>query len=365
MSAQKKYSNSTIRSVPALADAGLVPAEHDQTLEAIAKRYAIAITPEMSALIDPDNPNDPIARQFVPDVRELATHPAEIADPIADHAHSPVPGLVHRHRDRVLLKIVGVCPVYCRFCFRREMVGPHAGHTLKAEELGAALDYIRAHAEVSEVILTGGDPFLLSPQRVMRLTQMLNAMTHVRVLRWHTRVPVVAPQLVTTDFIAALRSFHATTVVALHVNHPRELTHDARTAIAQLANVGIPLLSQTVLLSGINDDSGTLETLMRALVSCRVKPYYLHHADLAPGTAHFRVPIARGMDLMRELNRRLPGYARPDYVLDLPGGYGKVSLLSHAVQRTPDGYRITDAHGRTHLYRDALSDPELQGRSGN
>ncbi len=344
----------TLRSASDLVAAGFAATSSAETLAAVAERYAVAITPAMAALIDPGDPTDALARQFVPTAAELTTHAAELADPIGDHARSPVPGLVHRYPDRVLLKIVGVCPVYCRFCFRREMVGPDAGHNLTDAELANALAYIRATPAIWEVILTGGDPFMLSPRRIRALMQGLQSIPHVKIVRWHTRVPVVAPNLVTDALVAALTSGNKTIVVGIHANHPRELTPDARAALARLAQAGIPLVSQTVLLRGINNDLATLEALMRAFIESRLIPYYLHHGDLAPGTGHFRIPVAHGIALVRDLHRRLSGIARPDYVLDLPGAFGKVSLLSSDVRLTADGCEIRDAAGRIHVYRDAL-----------
>jgi lysine 2,3-aminomutase len=344
----------TLRSAADLVMAGFAEAQHADMLNAVAERYAVAITPAMTALIDPHAPADPIARQFVPTIAELDTHPAELSDPIGDFAKSPVPGIVHRYPDRVLLKIVGVCPVYCRFCFRREMVGPDAGHNLTETELDEALAYIRATPAVWEVILTGGDPFMLSARRVRALMQALDTIPHVKIVRWHTRVPVVSPKLVTTEFVEALTATKKTVVVALHANHRRELTDDAREALTRLSKSGVALLSQTVMLRGINDDTPALETLMRAFVEARVLPYYIHHGDLAPGTGHFRVPVARGIAIVRDLNDRLSGTARPDYVLDLPGAFGKVSLLSSDVRLIPGGCEIYDTEGRIHIYRDAL-----------
>jgi lysine 2,3-aminomutase len=354
LAAQVTAHEKTLRSAADLVSAGFTAPQNSDTLAAVAERYAVAITPTMAALIDPDDPTGPIARQFVPTTAELITHAAELADPIGDHAKSPVPGLVHRYPDRVLLKIVGVCPVYCRFCFRREMVGPDAGHNLSDGELDAAIAYIRATPAIWEVILTGGDPFMLSPRRVHALMQSLASIPHVKIVRWHTRVPVVAPHLVTGTFIEALTSVNKTTIVGIHANHPRELTPAAHAALAGLSQAGIPLISQTVLLRGINDDVATLDALMRAFLEARIIPYYLHHGDLAPGTGHFRVPVAHGIALVRQLHRRLSGIARPDYVLDLPGAFGKVSLLSADVRLTADGCEIRDAAGRTHIYRDAL-----------
>ena len=292
----------------------------------MAARYAVAITADMVRLIDRSDPADPIARQFVPDVRELQQLPEERADPLGEAQLSPVPGLVHRYPDRVLLKLTHVCPVYCRFCFRREVVGPGGPQALSGEALDAALGYIAGVPGIWEVILTGGDPFMLSPRRIAEVTTRLGAVTHVKVLRWHTRVPIVDPARVTPELVQALKSSAKTVYVAVHANHARELTDAARGACARLADAGIPLLSQTVLLKGVNDDAETLAALMRAFVDARVKPYYLHHLDLAPGTSHFCTTIAEGQALMRALRGRLSGIAQPTYVLDIPGGHGKVPI---------------------------------------
>jgi lysine 2,3-aminomutase len=307
-----------------LIDAGLVPAERRAALAAVAERYAIAITPVVAELIDTADPDDPIARQFIPDPAELVVRPEELADPIGDDVHSPVKGVVHRYPDRVLLKLVHVCPVYCRFCFRREMVGPRGRGTLSPRELEAALDYIRAQDRIWEVILTGGDPLVLAARRVRAVMRQLAAIDHVKIIRVHTRVPVVAPALITRELVRALRNRAQATYVALHVNHARELTQQARAACAQLIDAGIPLLSQTVLLKGVNDAPATLAELFRALVENRIKPYYLHHADLAPGTWHLRTTIADGQRLMRAVRGTLSGLCQPTYVLDIPGGAGKV-----------------------------------------
>jgi lysine 2,3-aminomutase len=348
----------SLRSITDLTDANLIDASDAEELEAVAARYAVAITPEVAALIDRDDPADPIARQFVPDMRELETQPEERADPIGDHAFSPVEGVVHRHPDRVLLKALHVCPVYCRFCFRREMVGPDGDGTLTQAELDAALAYIRAHPEIWEVILTGGDPFMLSPRRIEALTIALGAIPHVKIVRWHTRVPLVDPGHVSDDLVAALRTGGVVPWVAIHANHPREFTDEGRAAVARLADAGIPLVSQTVLLRGVNDNAATLEALMRTFVENRIKPYYLHHADLAPGTAHFRTTIAEGQALMRRLRQRLSGIAMPTYVLDIPGGAGKVPVgpayMGEAAGQDGEVF-VSDASGRPHAYPPAAA----------
>ncbi|WP_428030493.1 lysine-2,3-aminomutase-like protein [Ancylobacter sp.] len=342
----------TLRRVGELADAGLVAA--DPALEAVAARYAVAVTPALAGLIDPADPADPIARQFLPDARELEAHPQESEDPIGDAAHSPVPGIVHRYPDRVLLKLVGVCAVYCRFCFRREMVGPGAETSLTEEALDGALAYIAARPEIWEVVLTGGDPLVASPRRLAELMARLAAIPHVKVVRFHTRVPIAAPERVTGALVVALRAPGVTTYVAIHANHARELGTEARAALAQLADAGIALVGQSVLLAGVNDSAETLAALFRALVECRVKPYYLHHPDLAPGTAHFRLTIQRGQELMAALRGRVSGLALPTYVLDIPGGHGKVPIGPGYLEAAPEGWRVTDYCGDVHDYGEGV-----------
>ena len=336
--------------VKELVAAGLVEPAREAEVAAVAERYAVAITPAMAALIDPADPADPIARQFLPDPRELDEAPEESGDPIGDHRFEAVKGVVHRYPDRVLLKPSHVCPVYCRFCFRREDVGP-GSESLSAAELDAAFAYIAARPEIWEVIVTGGDPFLLSPRRLKAIIRALDAIPHVAVIRFHTRVPIAAPERIGAALVKALATEKAL-YVALHANHPRELTPAAKAAIGRLARAGIPLLSQTVLLKGVNDDAATLEQLFRALVALRVKPYYLHHADLAHGTAHLRTSLAEGQALLRQLRGRVSGLCQPIYVLDLPGGFGKVPVgPCYARAGTADGqWKIADPAGRVHAY---------------
>ena len=338
----------TLRTLVELRDAGLIAPADVPRLAGVAQRYPIAISRELASLIRRGEAQDPIARQFVPDLSELDQLPRERPDPLGEEQLSPVKGVVHRYRDRVLLKLTHVCPVYCRFCFRREVVGPGGPPALSGEALEAALRYIAGDRKIWEVILTGGDPFMLAPRRIGDITQRLAAISHVKVLRWHTRVPVADPARVGEDLVAALASKNNSVYVALHINHPRELTDNARAASARLIEAGVPMLSQTVLLKGINDDVGTLEALMRALVEARIRPYYLHHADLAPGTAHFRTTIAQGQALMAALRGRLSGIAQPTYVLDIPGGYGKVPIGPPYLAEGEN--TVTDPRGAKHDY---------------
>jgi len=351
----------TLREPTELVARGLAAVDDLADLDKVAARYAVAVTPEMAALIDPDDPGDPIARQFIPSADELVREPGENPDPIGDYTHSPVAGIVHRHPDRVLFKLVHVCAVYCRFCFRREMVGPGKGTALSQGAYANALAYIRAHSEIWEVILTGGDPMMLSPRRFGEIMADIAAIDHVKIIRIHTRVPVVDPARVSSEMIAALKPKGATTWVALHANHARELTERARAACAGIIDAGIPMVSQSVLLRGVNDNIAALEALMRAFVECRIKPYYLHHGDLAPGTAHLRTSLEQGQQLMRALRSQVSGLCQPEYVLDIPGGHGKApvgpsylspadSLSQGREQPAETRYRIVDYCGEVHLY---------------
>ena len=335
-----------------LAAAGLAAPQAVAALEGVTARYAMAITPEIAALIDPLDPRDPIRRQFVPDVAELETRPQERADPIGDQAHSPVEGIVHRYPDRVLLKLLHACPVYCRFCFRRETVGPGGAGMLSGAALEGALAYIRSDTAIWEVILTGGDPLALSSRRLGEAMEALAAIPHVKVVRLHSRVPAVDPSRITPQVIAALKRFPRAVYVALHANHPRELTNGARAACARLIDSGVVMVSQSVLLAGVNDDAAVLADLMRAFVETRIKPYYLHHPDLAPGTAHLRVSIARGQELVRALLGRVSGLCQPAYVLDIPGGFGKSPIGPTYLAQTDAGWRVADFQGGTHDYDD-------------
>jgi lysine 2,3-aminomutase len=334
----------TLRTINSLVEAGLTAPAHTDALTRVAERYAVAITPHIAGLIDRADPTDPIARQFVPSPNELVSTPDELVDPIGDQAHSPVKGIVHRYPDRVLLKPLHACPVYCRFCFRREQVGP-GGEALTRVELDTALDYIRSRPAVWEVIVTGGDPFMLSPRRLAEILDALDEIAHVATVRIHTRVPMVDPARVDAALLKTLRR-RKPLWIAIHANHAKEFTSAVDGALAQLASTGAGLLGQTVLLSGVNDDADTLEDLFRTMVSARIKPYYLHHPDLAPGTSHFRVSLDEGRAIMGQLRGRLSGIAQPTYVLDIPGGAGKVPVGPSMV--AAGGVR--DVRGTLHPY---------------
>ena len=321
----------------------------------MAARYAVALPQALAELIDPHDPHDPIARQFVPDAAELDVQPQELADPIGDDAHSPVEGVVHRYPDRVLLKLTPVCAVYCRFCFRREMVGPEKGKALSAEALARALDYIRSRPEIWEVILTGGDPLVLSARRLRAVMQELAGIAHVKVLRIHTRVPVAEPSRVTAELVRAIKVKGRQADLRGAARQPSARI-DRRGACGLCAHgrCRLRLLGQSVLLKGVNDTPEVLGDLMRALVECRIKPYYLHHGDLAPGTAHLRTDIATGQNLMRGLRGRLSGLCQPAYVLDIPGGHGKSPIGPNYLTQTGSNgsahFIVEDYNGRRHRY---------------
>ncbi len=330
----------------ALADAGLLAADDVPGLTAVAARYAIGVTP---ALVELSLMHPAVARQFVPSDAELLVRPGERADPIGDEAYAPVKGIVHRYPDRLLLMPTLSCAVYCRFCFRRETVGD-AG-VLSPAEMDAALAYIAATPEVWEVILTGGDPLTLSARRLGNILAALDAIPHVKVIRIHTRVPVAAPERIDAALIATLSALSKPVYMSIHCNHAAELTAAMRAACARLADAGIPLLAQSVLLHGVNDNVEALEALFRGLVEARVRPYYLHQLDLAPGTGHFRVPVEEGQRLAAALRGRLSGIALPTYILDIPGGAGKVPIGAAFLSPEGDGsFLVRDPHGDIHSY---------------
>ena len=333
-----------LTSLDALERAGLTDPAERVALEQVTAEFRVRISPAMAAIAAPG-----VQAQFLPDRRELQVRPEELVDPIGDDAHAPVPGLTHRYPDRAILHATKTCEVYCRFCFRRETVG-ESGHLGEAE-FERVLDYLRATPAVREVIFTGGDPLVLSARRLGGMLDRLQALGTLDLVRFHTRVPVVAPERVTEALAAALdRALPVWLVV--HVNHPDEITAAATLALRRLNRAGVPLLSQTVLLRGVNAEVEVLERLFRSLIRHRVKPYYLHHPDLAKGTGHFRVTLEEGQAIMAGLRGRLTGIAQPTYVLDIPGGHGKVPVGPGYLRREGELWRVKDPQGREHIYRD-------------
>lgn len=335
----------TAPSLPAAA-----PPPVDDALARVAERYAVRLTPHLAAHMDAADPADPLTRQFQPTAAELVSGVEERADPIGDGAHSPLPGLVHRYPDRVLLMPVGVCAAYCRFCFRRAVVGQGDG-LLPADQLEAALEYIAARPQVWEVILTGGDPLVLSPRRLADLMRRLDALPHVGVIRLHSRLPIHDPDRVDAAVVAAVSGLRDSAVwLAVHANHAAEFTPEVRAALARLADAGIPLVGQSVLLRGVNDSPEALTELFRTMVRNRIKPYYLHHPDLAEGTGHFRVGLDEGRQLVKGLRGTVSGLCQPTYVLDIPGGHGKVPMTPDHLVPAAEGCVVEDPWGGLHAY---------------
>lgn len=315
----------------------------------LLKKYVVKITDTVKDTITGDVHNDPVARQYIPQSRELKILPGENTDPIGDEAYTPVKGIVHRHPDRVLFKPANVCAVYCRYCFRREKVGP-GSDVLNKEERHAALDYIRQNKDIWEVILTGGDPLVLSPRQLGEILDELETIRHVQVLRIHTRIPVADPGRVTQDLLGTLRR-KTPVYMAIHVNHVQEITPKVERTLENLRKAGCTLLSQSVLLKGVNDNAKALEDLFRKLVALHVKPYYLHHPDMAPGTSHFRLSLREGQKIMKELQGRVSGLCLPHYMLDIPGGHGKVPVNPCYLQELENGaYMVENHKGVNHYY---------------
>lgn len=350
------------------ADLDRTPLSTDEldALRPAATAFKARVPRHTLALVDWDDPDDPIRRQVIPAPEELRFAPGELSDPIGDQRHSPVPRLTHRHADRVLLYPTYHCAVYCRFCFRKEALNDvDQGYSQQALE--PAFEHIAGQPALREVILTGGDPLMLRDDHLAYVRGRLEATPQLRLLRLHTRVPVVLPQRVTPALVAALRGRLMVAVVT-HFNHPREITPEAAVACRRLREAGFMLLNQTVLLRGVNDDAATLRTLFQELVyTLGAKPYYLHHCDLTRGVGHFRTTIDEGLALMGSLRGELSGLCLPTYVLDLPGGHEKV-LLGPSSVRGRDGRRWTfvDHQGHEHAYDElvpAASEPEPAKRT--
>lgn len=341
----KAQAQGALTNVDGLIRQGLSPAVQRAELEQVAAEFRVRLSPGMRQI-----GSEAVLAQFLPDPRELTILPEELIDPIGDDVHRPVPGLTHRYPDRVILHTTQICEVYCRFCFRREAVGENG--QLEDAEFTRVLDYLRDHPQIWEVILTGGDPLTLSARRLKDMLARLAEIPSVEVIRFHTRIPVVAPEKITEDLTRAMQVRPVVWLV-LHTNHADEITPAASAALARLTRAGVPLLSQTVLLKGINADPDTLEQLFRTLIRNRVKPYYLHHPDLAKGTGHFRLSLHEGQEIMAALRGRISGTALPTYVLDIPGGFGKVPVGPGYLQHHGDGsWTVTDPQGRAHSYRD-------------
>jgi lysine 2,3-aminomutase len=313
------------------------------------------ITPYYASLFDPKRQDDPLRRTVVMTSDEFLKGPGEADDPLDEDGDLKAPGLVHRYPDRVLFLVTPLCPVYCRYCTRSRMVGDTAGHPLGVEQWTGAIDYIGAHPEIRDVLLSGGDPLLLSDDKLEWLLTRLRAIKHVELLRIGTKVPAVLPQRITPALVRMLKRLHPFWM-SVHFMHPNELTPEVKRACARLADAGIPLGSQTVLVSGVNDDVETMKRLMRQLVEMRVRPYYMYQCDPVSGTSHFRTPVSKGLQIIGGLRGHTTGYAVPTYAIDAPGGGGKVPLLpDYAAGRDGDHLLLKAFDGELYRYPDAAT----------
>jgi lysine 2,3-aminomutase len=287
-------------------------------------KLALAVTPHFFNLLDPHDPDCPIRRQVIPRAQEATRAPSEMADPCGEDSHMPVPGLVHRYPDRVLFLVTDRCASYCRYCTRSRVVSG-AGEQELHTNFEETYRYLEAHHEVRDVLLSGGDALLFSDEKLRSILERLRSIEHIEFLRIGTRVPIFLPQRITPELCQMLQRFHPLWM-SVHVNHPRELTLEVREALERLANHGIPLGNQSVLLSGVNDEPIVMKTLVQKLLICRVRPYYIYQCDLIQGSAHLRTSVAKGLEIMESLRGHTTGYAVPQYVIDAPGGGGKVPV---------------------------------------
>ena len=329
----------------------LTPEEEAGTRLANTK-LALAITPYYFNLIDPADENCPIRLQVIPRIEETTTAPWEMSDPCGEDEHSPVPGLVHRYPDRVLFLVTDRCASYCRYCTRSRLVSNATGYDFHPE-YDRQIDYIRQHPEIRDVLLSGGDPLLLSDDKLESLLKQLRAIPHVEFLRIGSRIPIFLPQRITPELCAMLRKYHPL-FISIHTNHPRELTTEVRDALGRLADAGIPLGNQSVLLKHVNDDPLVLRALMQKLLMCRARPYYLYQCDLIAGSAHLRTSVRRGLEIMDQLRGHTTGYAVPQYVIDAPGGGGKVPINpGYVLSHNADRVVIRNFEGKVFEYPEA------------
>ncbi len=329
----------------------LSPEEHAGTLLANSK-LALAITPYFFNLIDPADENCPIRWQVIPRIEETNTAPWEMTDPCGEDSHSPVPGLVHRYPDRVLFLVTDRCAAYCRYCTRSRLVSNASGYDFHPQ-FEKQIDYIRRTPTIRDVLLSGGDPLLLSDDKLGYLLEQLRAIPHVEFLRIGSRIPIFLPQRITPALCAMLKQYHPL-FLSIHSNHPRELTTEVREALGRLADAGIPLGNQSVLLRNVNDDVTVMRALVQKLLMCRVKPYYLYQCDLIAGSAHLRASVRKGLEIMEGLRGHTTGYAVPQYVIDAPGGGGKVPVNpDYILSRDDDRVVIRNFEGRIFEYPEA------------
>jgi len=313
----------------------------------VSSRYPVRVSNYYASLIRQEG--DAIWKQCMPDVRELEDE-IQCPDPLEETSLSPVPGLIHRYPDRVVLLVSNLCPVYCRFCMRKRHVGS-GDSPMGDAELKLALEYIAGNPSIRDVILSGGDPLMLDDVSLQQILSGLRAIDHVSIIRIGTRIPVTLPARITSRLCSLLKRFHPL-FINTHFNHPDEITFDSSRACTMLADAGIPLGNQTVLLKGVNDDVETMRELMTGLLGIRVKPYYLHQMDLVRGTAHFRTSVGKGLEIIRAMRGHLSGLAVPHYVIDLPGGKGKVAILPDDIVREGEMLLLMTYTGERIAYRD-------------
>jgi lysine 2,3-aminomutase len=335
----------------------LTPEEEAGTRLANTK-LALAITPYFFNLIDPSDEQCPIRRQIIPRIEETNVASWEMSDPCGEDAHSPVPGLVHRYPDRVLFLVTDRCASYCRYCTRSRLVSNATGYDFHPE-FDKQIEYIRDHPEIRDVLLSGGDPLLLGDDKLESLLTRLRAIPHLEFLRIGTRIPIFLPQRITPQLCAMLKKYHPL-FISVHSNHPREITTEVRDALERLADAGIPLGNQSVLLKHVNDDPVVLRSLMHKLLMCRVRPYYLYQCDLISGSAHLRTSVRRGLEIMEKLRGHTTGYAVPQYVIDAPGGGGKVPINpGYVLSHNADRVVIRNFEGKVFEYPEAADGTPL------
>jgi len=315
-------------------------------------KLAFAITPQFFNLIEPDNPDCPIRRQVIPNLKEATYTPGEMADPCGEDEHMPAPGLVHRYPDRVLFLVTDRCASYCRYCTRSRVVSG-AGDQVLRTDVEQALDYLREHDEIRDVLLSGGDALLLSDDKLDWLLGELRAIPHLEFLRIGSRIPIFLPQRITPKLCAILQKYHPL-FMSVHVNHPQELSAEVKAGLERLANSGVPLGNQSVLLRGVNDDEKVMKDLVHRLLMCRVRPYYLYACDLIQGSTHLRGSIRKGLEIIESLRGHTTGYAVPQLVIDAPGGGGKVPINpEYLLSQDETGVRIRNYEGREFFYPEA------------
>ena len=319
-------------------------------------KLAMAVTPHFFNLVDPEDPDCPIRRQVIPRREESLLDPLEMADPCGEDSHMPVPGLVHRYPDRVLFLVTDRCASYCRYCTRSRVVSGVGEQHLETQ-WEAAFRYLERHTEVRDVLLSGGDPLLFSDRKLEKVLSRLRSIEHIEFLRIGTRIPVFLPQRITPELCQMLQKYHPLWM-SVHVNHPRELTTEVKQALERLANHGVPLGNQSVLLRGVNDDELTMKTLVHKLLRCRVRPYYLYQCDLIKGSAHLRVPVSRGIEIIENLRGHTTGYAVPQLVIDAPGGGGKVPINpQYLLHQDEHRVLIRNYEGQTFEYPEPSATP--------